>query len=75
MERPKRGPRKPPKVKWYTPTEAARIIGRSTEWLRKKRESGDVYAEILENGRWGFPDFEVERLQLRTPPRLLQEQQ
>lgn len=72
MARPKREPIRPPRVKWLTAKEAAMVIGKSTEWLRLKRNAGEVYAEILDNGRWGYPDFEVERLSLRTPPRLLQ---
>lgn len=74
MPRPKRTPYKPPKVKWMTATEAAAEIGKSIEWLRKMRIKGEVYCELLDNGRWGFPEFEVERLKLRTPRKIYEQQ-
>lgn len=53
-----------PKYELVPVTKAARIIGCTTETLRKMRIAGTLYCEIRYNGRWGIPDFEVERLRL-----------
>ena len=49
--------------KWYKATEAARMLGfKSTETLRLLRIQGKIRAEIMPNGRWGFPESEITRL-------------
>ena len=49
--------------KWYGATEAARMLGyKSTETLRLLRVRGKIRAEVMPNGRWGFPESEIIRL-------------
>ena len=55
---------KKPKYELLPVKIAAQMIGCSTETLRKMRVAGTLYCEIRYNGRWGIPDFEVERLRL-----------
>lgn len=58
-------PRK--REKWYYATEAARLLSVTTETVRLWRISGRIRAEIMPNGRWGFPESEIERLTQPIP--------
>jgi predicted site-specific integrase-resolvase len=53
----------PARDRWYSATDTAKMLGyKSTEALRLLRVSGKIRAEIMPNGRWGFPETEINRL-------------